>query len=99
MQTSLFHGGPRTFWLALLRRTFEYGPGAMLGQSDLYLQRPRTADATCGRACKLRAIPRSAFDELRRRVPDALLILQSAMLRSVCFEESHALETLERFSA
>ena len=68
----------------------------MLGQADFFLQRPRTADATCGRACKLRAIPRSAFDALRRTAPEALIVLQSAMLRSVCFEESHALETLER---
>ena len=77
-------------------RTFEYGPGAILGQSDFFLQRPRTGEATCGRACKLRVVPKSAFDTLRRSAPEALIVLQAVMLRSVCFEESHALETLER---
>ena len=77
-------------------RTFEYGPGAILGQADFFLQRSRTGEATCGLAGRLRVVPRTAFDTLRRSAPEALIVLQAVMLRSVCFEESHALETLER---
>ena len=41
-------------------------------------------------------VPRPAFDTLRRSAPEALIVLQAVLLRSVCFEETHALETLER---
>lgn len=64
-------------------------------QGGFFLQRRRTADATCGCATLLRVIGRGAIDTLRRKAPETLIVLQSA-LRSVVLEDSHTLETLER---
>lgn len=76
-------------------RSFEYPAGAILGQKDFLLGTPRTATATCGTAaCTLYVVPRSSFDTLRQRRPEALIILTSVMLRAGAITEGHAVEML-----
>jgi hypothetical protein len=83
---------------AALRRSFEFGPGSIIGDEDFFLQRPRRFSAVCGvlSSCHLRRLERSAFDALKKKAPESLIVLQSMLLRSVCFTEAHTLETLER---
>jgi len=75
-------------------RLFEYPPGSIVGQDDFLMCTPRTATASCGQACVLHVVPRAAFDTLRQRSPEALIILTSVMLRAGAIKERHALDTL-----
>lgn len=77
---------------------FQYGPGAIIGELDFFLSRPRSFIAHADGAVQLLVLPRTQFEHMAREAPALTTLLQAAMLRCTCLSAAHALEALETSS-
>ncbi|KAK9839095.1 hypothetical protein WJX74_009429 [Apatococcus lobatus] len=77
-------------------RTNEYHAGGIIGQLDFFLQRSRSFRAKSVGSTRMQMMTRRSYERMALEAPQALLLLQTIMLRSASLNESHALERLER---
>ncbi len=61
------------------RETFEAGPGALIGEMALILDRPRPATAVALDACSVMRIPRSTFLRVLEGFPEAAVAMHAAV--------------------
>ena len=65
--------------MSVCRRIFEYGPGAMLGASDFFMNCPARFHVTAAEPCHLLRLSRDGLQRLTRQRPEVRpLSLQSA---------------------
>lgn len=55
---------------------FQYGPGAIIGELDFFLQRPRSFVAHADGAVQLLVLPRAQFERMAREAPALTTLLQ-----------------------
>jgi MFS superfamily sulfate permease-like transporter/CRP-like cAMP-binding protein len=64
-------------------RSFELGPGCVIGSTDFYLARPHGTRAVCASvACRVLRLSRSAMSRMAHEAPAALNVLQLAIMRA-----------------
>ena len=82
--------------LFVFRRIFEYGPGAMLGASDFFMNFPARFRVTAAEPCRLLRLSRDGLQRLTRQRPEVrprvsctyACIMES--LLAVCWQKQHA---------
>ena len=80
-------------------RAFRYGPGAIIGLTDWFLERPRACRASAETNCTVYSIDKPAFDKLSREAPEAVVVLVTIVARMAILNELHVGEYLERVNA
>lgn len=83
----------------LIYRQFHYGPGAIIGITDWFLERPRACYAYAESDCTMYSIKKQAFDKLSHEAPEAVLALVTIIARMAILNELHVGEYLERANA
>ena len=69
------------------RRSFEMGPGCVVGCTDFYLTRPhRTEAAAASAQCRVLCVTRAAVARLALEAPHALNVLQLCLMRANTFD-------------
>jgi CRP-like cAMP-binding protein len=64
-------------------RSFELGPGCVIGSTDFYLARPHGTRAVCASiSCRILRLSRSAMARMAQEAPAALNVLQLAIMRA-----------------
>ncbi|KAL4426414.1 hypothetical protein ABPG77_004708 [Micractinium sp. CCAP 211/92] len=67
----------------VLARSYECGPGCVVGSTDFYLARPHGTRAVCRSAvARVLRVSRSAMERMAAEVPQALNVLQLAVMRA-----------------
>ena len=59
----------------ICRRIFEYGPGAMLGASDFFMNCPARFRVTAAEPCRLLRLSRDGLQRLTRQRPEVRLLV------------------------
>ncbi|KAL4419479.1 hypothetical protein ABPG77_008281 [Micractinium sp. CCAP 211/92] len=83
---------------AASERTVHYGAGALVGELDFFLQRPRSFSAEVEAAGSAWHLTRPAFESMASQDPASLVLVQQIVLRSTSLSAAHALEALDRVS-
>ncbi|KAL4859503.1 putative vacuolar membrane protein [Chlorella vulgaris] len=77
----------------VLSRSFELGPGCVVGSTDFYLSRPHGTRAVCRSAvARVLRLTRSAMESMAADAPQALNVLQVAVMRANTLDLSKAAE-------
>lgn len=67
-----------------VRSLFQYGPGAIIGELDFFLQRPRSFVAHADGAVQLLVLSRAQFERMAREAPALTTLLQVCSLLFYC---------------
>ena len=78
------------------RHFLEFGPGGVFGETDFYLNRPRSFNAIVSDNCEVWIITREQFDRMVGAAPSLAICLQLLVLRSSSLSAATALQLLER---
>ncbi|KAK9845864.1 hypothetical protein WJX81_004564 [Elliptochloris bilobata] len=82
-----------------LEGIFEYGPGAMLGSSDFFMNCPTRFRVTAAEPCRLLWLSREGLQRMTRQKPEAAAALVSMIMRSSALENQHLFDFLARSNA
>ena len=79
---------------SVLTRSYELGPGCVLGSTDFYLARPHATRAVCrSPVSRVLRVSRAAMERMAAEAPQALCVLQMAVTRANTLDLSLALAT------
>jgi len=77
-------------------RFLEFGPGSLLGDTDFFLQQPRSFKAWCSTApCRLWTLTGGALAAVLESSPGLAVVIQAVALRSQCMGALHSAAALE----
>ncbi|KAK9845896.1 hypothetical protein WJX81_005443 [Elliptochloris bilobata] len=90
---------PATLLTDSIEWTFQFGPGAVLGASDLFLDCPARFRAVAAERCRTLRLSQAGLHRLTAERPKAAIALVGLLLRTLALDNQHLNDFLARSNA